>query len=158
LHINTQHYGVYTDDLDESLRFYKEVLGFDVLFLALADEAGIPLKMAWIHHEGGITIELIEQANYQASPAAQACRNHIALRTPSMDAAVSHLKDNGVVLETEPFAPSLEFDRTLENPSTFISSGTTSVQLRVAFFRGPSGERFELMQDNLGAAEVNQST
>jgi catechol 2,3-dioxygenase-like lactoylglutathione lyase family enzyme len=147
----TQHYGIYTDSLETSLEFYQDVLGFSILFKALADENGVPLKMAWISNGHGIVIELIEQENYSAALAAGACRNHIALRCADMDLAVAGLKAKGVVMECEPFDAVLEFDRELvsAHDDTFISHSGSDVKLRVAFFRGPFGERFELMQDNL---------
>ena len=153
MEVSTQHYGVYTDDLDVSLEFYTETLGFDHLFTAFADEDGIPLKMAWIQNKLGIVIELLEQENYNAAAAAVGCRNHIALRTADMEATVAELKKKGVVMECEPFTAPLEFDRPLLAPhaDVFVDCGESNVKLKVAFFRGPFGERFELMQDDLGA-------
>ena len=151
MRFSTQHYGVYTDNLETSLNFYQDVLGFSTLFKAFADENGIPLKMAWVGNGQGIIIELIEQENYQAALAASACRNHIALRCPDMDTAVAGLKAKGIVMECEPFDAVLEFDRELVSAydDTFASHGGSDVKLKVAFFRGPFGERFELMQDNI---------
>jgi catechol 2,3-dioxygenase-like lactoylglutathione lyase family enzyme len=152
--ISTQHYGIYTDDIDASLAFYTDILGFTHLFSSEADEAGIPLKMAWIRNDRGIVIELLQQANYNARAGAEKCRNHVALRVDDMDATVAALKAAGVELETEPFDPPLDFDRPLPFAyrDTFAKGGERNVQLRVAFFRGPFGERFELMQDNIGPA------
>lgn len=154
MEISTQHCGIYTDDLDVSLKFYTDVLKFDHLFTAYADEDGIPLKMAWIRNETGIIIELLEQENYLAAEAAANCRNHIALRTADMEATVAELKEKGVIMECEPFTAPLEFGHPLPAAyaDTFVACGESDVRLKVAFFRGPFGERFELMQDNLGAA------
>jgi lactoylglutathione lyase len=153
MHISTQHYGIYTDDIDASLTFYTDVLGFTHLFSSKADEAGIPLKMAWIRNEQGIVIELLQQANYNAKAGADNCRNHVALRVSDLDTTVAALKAAGIELETEPFEGDLDFDRSLPAAyqDTFIKKGERDVRLRIAFFRGPFGERFELMQDNIGS-------
>jgi len=153
MELGTQHYGVYSDDLDKSLEFYREVLGFKRLFTAYADEDGIPLKMAWIRNDYGVIIELLQQGDYLALDPAANCRNHIALRTADMDATVAELMGKGIVMEAGPFAATLDFDQEIPEAyrDTFVASGTDDVMLKVAFFRGPYGERFELMQDNLGA-------
>jgi catechol 2,3-dioxygenase-like lactoylglutathione lyase family enzyme len=149
--IELQHYGVYCDNLDVSVDFYTNVLGFKVLFKADADENGTPLKMAWIKHPGGIVIELLALEGYKASVAALNDRNHLALRTPDMDAAVTALKAAGVQMEVDPFDTGLAFDRELgADKDTYTTCNASGVMLKVGFFRGPSGERFELMQDNLG--------
>jgi len=154
LKVSTQHYGVYSDDLETSIQFYTEVLGFELLFTALADEAGIPLKMAWVRNDSGIVVELLEYESYNAAAGAIGCRNHIALRTADMEATVAELKEAGVEMECEPFTAPLDFGKKLpeQYADTFTACGETDVKLKVAFFRGPFGERFELMQDDLGAA------
>ncbi|MDR1016735.1 MAG: VOC family protein [Coriobacteriales bacterium] len=149
--ISAQHYGIYCDDIEASVKFYTEVLGFDVLFRANADEAGIPLAMAWIKHPGGIVIELLGLEGYKSSEAANQDRNHIALRVKDMDAVVADLKAHGIAMETEPFDTALEFDQPLgANADVYAACNDKGVTLKVGFFRGPSGERFELMQDNIG--------
>jgi catechol 2,3-dioxygenase-like lactoylglutathione lyase family enzyme len=149
--ISTQHYGIYCDDIGTSLRFYVDTLGFRHLFSADADENGVPLKMAWVRHSGGIVLELLQLEGYPAKEAALADRNHIALRVKDMDVAVASLEEAGIGLEVEPFDPPLGFDRPLGlDADVYTDCNNTGVQLRVAFFRGPSGERFELMQDNIG--------
>jgi len=67
---------------------------------------------------------------------------------------VAELKAAGVEMECEPFTAPLEFDRKLpaKYSDTFTACGESDVKVKVAFFRGPFGERFELMQDDLGAA------
>ena len=47
----------------------------------------------------------------------------------------------------------MEFDRPLadEDSDVFTVSGAAGTQLRIMFFRGPGGERFEVVQDNIKA-------
>ena len=69
-----------------------------------------------------------------------------------MDEFVAFLGEKGVVREAGPFDPPLEFDRPLaaENDDVFTTYGDSGTQLKIMFFRGPGGERFEVMQDNIG--------
>jgi catechol 2,3-dioxygenase-like lactoylglutathione lyase family enzyme len=147
--ISTQHYGIYCDDLQKSVEFYESVLGFKTLFKADADEDGVPLAMAWIKHPNGIVIELLALEGYNPKAAAGNDRNHIALRVSDMQSTVSAIKAAGIEMEVEPFDTALEFDRDIDK-SVYVKCSDAGVTLKVAFFRGPSGERFELMQDNIG--------
>ena len=56
-------------------------------------------------------------------------------------------------IEAGPFDPPLEFDRPLADGDSdvFATYGTAGTQLRIMFFRGPGGERFEVVQDNIKA-------
>jgi hypothetical protein len=70
-----------------------------------------------------------------------------------MDAFVAHLGEKGIAIEAGPFDPPLEFDRPLseEDDDVFVKYGDAGTQLRIMFFRGPGGERFEVLQDNIAA-------
>lgn len=47
----------------------------------------------------------------------------------------------------------MAFDRPLgpDDSDIFTEYGEKGARLRILFFRGPGGERFEVMQDNIGA-------
>lgn len=56
----------------------------------------------------------------------------------------------GIAIEAGPFDPPLEFDRPLgADDDLFTVFGDAGTQLRIMFFRGPGGERFEVLQDNI---------
>lgn len=148
--ICTQHVGIYCRDIQESIAFYTDVLGFDLLFESNAMEGDKPLKMAWIRHAGGTVIELLEQEDPAPLDGAAKSLNHVALRVPDMDAAVAHLAEHGVPMEAGPFDPPLDFDRSCDIEGVvFDTCSERGLQMRIAFFRGPGGERFELVQDNI---------
>ncbi len=149
----SQHIGIYCRDIDESLAFYTEKLGFEHLFSSEAMEGDKPLKMAWIKGWQDVVIELLEQEDKATVDAAGSCLNHLSVRTDDMDEFVSLLNAQDILIEAGPFDPPLEFDRPLsnENKTVFVSCGDKGTQLRILFFRGPSGERFEVMQDCIGA-------
>ncbi len=149
--ICTQHVGIYCPDIDESIKFYTEVLGFDLLFRSDAMEGDKPLKMAWIRNDGGVVVELLEQEDKSPIEANAGSLNHLALRVPDMAAAVAHLNAHGIEMEAGPFSPPLEFDRACDIEGVvFEKCSDKGLNMSIAFFRGPGNERFELVQDNMG--------
>ena len=146
------HAGIYCRDIEESITFYEDVLGCRLLFRSDALEGDKPLKMAWAMR-GDLVFELLECEDKRTCEAAANCLNHVALRVDDMDGFVAHLGEKGVAVEAGPFDPPLEFDRPLADGDSdvFATYGTAGTQLRIMFFRGPGGERFEAVQDNLRA-------
>ena len=152
MELSFQHAGVYCRDIDESIAFYEKVFGCKLLFRSDAMEGDKPLKMAWIRGAGCV-LELLECDDKSTCDFAASCLNHLAIRVNDMDAFVAHLDELGVAIEAGPFDPPLEFDRPLgaEDADVFTTYGDAGAQLRIMFFRGPSGERFEIVQDNIAA-------
>lgn len=152
MNIGTHHYGVYCKDINESIDFYVEVLGFRHLFSTMAMEGDKPLKMAWIKSNNGVVIELLEQEDKSTIDAAAACLNHIAVRVDSMDDIVARLNECDVAIEAGPFDALCEFDRPLgeEDSDIFQVYGEGGAKLKIMFFRGPGGERIEAVQDDVG--------
>ena len=150
--LSYQHAGVYCRDIEESLAFYEDVFGFRLLFRADAMEGDKPLKMAWIKGLGTV-LELLEFEDKSTRDAAAQCLNHLAIRVDDMDEFVSRLGERGIAIEAGPFDPPLAFDRPLaeEDSDVFVTYGDGGAQLRILFFRGPAGERFEVLQDNIAA-------
>lgn len=145
-----QHAGIYCRDIEESIAFYQDVLGCRLLFRSDAMEGDKPLKMAWMKGMG-TAFELLECEDKSTCEAAAGCLNHLALRVADMGAFVAHLEERGVAVEAGPFDPPLEFDRPLlpEDDDLFTVYGDAGTQLNIMFFRGPGGERFEVLQDNI---------
>lgn len=151
MELSYQHVGVYCRDIDESITFYQDVFGCKLLFRSNAMEGDKPLKMAWMKGMG-VVFELLECENKATCDAAAKDDNHLAIRTDDMDAFVALLKEKGIAIEAGPLDPPLEFDRPLseEDSDVFTKYGDGGAQLRIMFFRGPGGERFEIVQDNIG--------
>ncbi len=146
------HVGIYCRDIEESIAFYEDVLGCRLLFKSDALEGDKPLKMAWARR-GNLVFELLECEDKSTCEAAANCLNHVALRVDDMDGFVAHLGEKGVAVEAGPFDPPLEFDRPLTDGDSdvFAVCGDAGSQLRIMFFHGPGGERFEAVQDNIEA-------
>lgn len=152
MELGFHHVGVYCRDIEESLAFYEDVFGFRLLFRSDALEGDKPLKMAWIKR-GDLIFELLECEDKSTCTAAANCLNHLALRVGDMDEFVVRLGEKGIAIEAGPFDPPMEFDRPLadEDSNVFTVCGNAGAQLRIMFFRGPGGERFEVVQDNIKA-------
>lgn len=150
MELTLQHAGIYCRDIDESIAFYEDVLGCRLLFKSDAMEGDKPLKMAWMRGLG-TAFELLECDDKTTCEKAAACLNHLALRVADMDAFVAYLGEKGVEIEAGPFDPPLEFDRPLSegDDDLFTVCGAGGTQLRIMFFRGPGGERFEVLQDDI---------
>lgn len=150
MELTLQHAGIYCRDIDESIAFYEDVLGCRLLFKSDAMEGDKPLKMAWMKGMG-TAFELLECEDKTTCGKAAECLNHLALRVADMDKFVAFLGEKGIAIEAGPFDPPLEFDRPLssDDDDLFTVFGDAGTQLRIMFFRGPSGERFEVLQDNI---------
>ena len=150
MELTLQHAGIYCRDIDESIAFYKDVLGCKLLFKSDAMEGDKPLKMAWMKGMG-TAFELLECEDKTTCGKAAECLNHLALRVADMDGFAAFLGEKGIAIEAGPFDPPLEFDRPLssDDDDLFTVFGDAGTQLRIMFFRGPGGERFEVLQDNI---------
>lgn len=150
MELTLQHAGIYCRDIDESVAFYEDVLGCKLLFKSDAMEGDKPLKMAWMKGMG-TAFELLECEDKTTCDKAAECLNHLALRVANMDEFVAFLGEKGIAIEAGPFDPPLEFDRPLgaDDDDLFTVFGDAGTQLRIMFFRGPGGERFKVLQDNI---------
>ncbi len=120
LFLEFEHVGIKAYDMKESIRFYTEILGFNLVKrIKPGDVELVFLKL------GQNVVELVEvndESRYDDGVV-----NHLALKVSDIFAAVELLKAKGVELITsEPMA---------------IAEGCY-----VFFFRGPSGEKLELSQ------------
>lgn len=114
------HININVADMDKALEFYTGVLGFTVLSRHDTDTR----KMAQAGL-GGSVVELTETADRTTGDGVV---NHLALSVTDIHSAFELLKKHKV---------------------EFISPGPQQVRpdLCILFFRGPSGEKIELMQE-----------
>jgi len=115
-------------DLDESLKFYTEVLGF-VEKVSWGEGAG---KMILLDTGDGNYFEL-GQGKPDEVPQAGAFQ-HVALRADDCDTALEAARAAGAEVTMEPTDINLPTDPPLK--------------VRVAFFKGPNGEVIELFQND----------
>ena len=141
------HFNVQTGDLEASKRFYLDTLGFDLLFETPPDEEAL-LNIAWVINNNGVVIELTHQKEgYAADDVNRSSLVHLAFVSENLKSDVAKLQAKGVEFEVE--FKEINFAFTTPLASQFedaIAGDGTHLHAYVAFFRGPSGERFELMQ------------
>lgn len=114
-----EHIGIKVQDMEKSIKFYTEVLGFE--FINRMKPGDVELVFVKL---GNTVIELIES---DGSVYGDGVVNHIALNVTDILAAVEHLKRQKIeMISQEPKS---------------IGPGKYNF-----FFRGPSGEKLELFQ------------
>jgi glyoxylase I family protein len=122
------HIAVQTRDLEESLRFYRDLLGMRVV-----TEGGPPDRRIVLLDMGdGGCIELFEPtADSPAadSPVANDLVLHIALTTTDVHSAIDRVRRAGHEVTVEP-----------------RDSGLGELKATIAFFKGPNGEVIEFWQ------------
>ncbi|MGE5554453.1 MAG: VOC family protein [Betaproteobacteria bacterium] len=118
------HVGVVVENLEQAVRFYVETLG-----LSLESQVDLPersLRLAFLNGIGG-RVELLEYRGSRAASAQVGRVDHVALAVRSLEPAIASLEEAGVAERDEAPRPG--------------PGGR-----RVYFFRGPSGERIELVE------------
>lgn len=115
------HIGIPVVDLEESKRFYTEILECKIV-----KEYDYP-EMTLVFLDGGGTyIELIYKKNEEKAKSENPSPiDHLAFKVPSLDPLLEKLKENNIEVLREPKIVG---------------------KARIAFFRGPNNERFEFVE------------
>jgi lactoylglutathione lyase len=138
------HFGVCVSDLDRSLRFYCEALGFAPAmqhqvgpeFGTLMEIDGVQVTSQFIRREG----LLVELLHYQAPghlgpaerrPVNQLGLTHLNFRVDDVDEVAGRIKDNGGTV--------LDHTRTTFDPATGFDAD-------FVYCTDPDGTRIELMR------------
>jgi len=131
--LGTDHCGIYCEDREDSLRLYRDILGFRQLF-SVDMPAPHNVNLTFIQKEN-LTIELLTPSGDKRGiiEGAAGTLNHIAIKVQHIDEVVTELFELGY-----------EF----ENPEAICvpAHGVPPVSIKIAFFRGPGGERIELFE------------
>lgn len=138
-----EHTALSVADMERSLRFYRDILGFEVVRIIeprfdakLGAIAGMPGSKARIVHLkfGEAMLELFEYVKPRGRPIPADHRQadhgliHLGFKSDDARADFARLKDQGVEFISVP----VEF-----RPGVWV-----------VYFRGPDGEACELRQDN----------
>lgn len=121
------HIAMTVNDIDASVKFYTEVLGFkETISWGAGDQKGVMLDAG-----DGSCLELFAGGNGDKKP--EGAFKHLALRTTDCEAAFQRVKSAGMEITME--LKSIEIQ---SNPPT---------PAKIAFFKGPDGEIIELFQN-----------
>ena len=119
-----EHIGVMVKNMDESIRFYTEVIGMNLdRRVALNDT----LELAFLTFPGQESVEVELVGRYDDKLTEHGIVNHIAFTVEDIEAEIARLKAAGVTMIDE-------------EPKTILHG------IKIAFFYGPNGERLELFQ------------
>ena len=120
------HYGVMCRDMEESIAFYRDALGFEFMFYAGEMEGADHIKIAFMKNDK-LVLELLEPVswNQEACDWASQGMNHIAFAVGDCDAMQEKLEKEFNVVFTDP---------------------EDGPDCKAVFFRGPGGERLELIE------------
>lgn len=119
-----EHIGVYVNNMDESIRFYTEVLGLE---LVGRKQVNPEVELGFLSFPGtdNVEIELIGRGT-DGMPD-NGIVHHIAFTVSDIEGELERLKGLGV--------------RLLDEEPRVILDG-----VKIAFFFGPNGERLEFFQ------------
>lgn len=121
-----EHIGIEVSDMERSIKWYTEVLGLTLRRRVRTSEV---TELAFLPI-GDTEIELICRSGEYAY-AREGIVNHLAFTVENVGAVLEHLRQHGVELIHE-------------QPVYAERLGS-----RIAFFRGPDGEKLELFEPNV---------
>ena len=119
------HIGVFTADMEKSLAFYVDTLGFEQFYSC--DLGATKLRFV---RAGSCIIELIQPADYKGDRG-EGVVAHIAIEVQDIRGMVAALREKGIEFRTPDVS-------VLPN---LFPTGSTNI-----FFTGPSGESLELYE------------
>jgi lactoylglutathione lyase len=120
-----EHIAIIASDLDTSIDFYKNLLGFT---LRSRGKKGNRREIAFLYLETDPTMEielimdLIPLGEYDT----KGIVNHLAFRVENMDQAITHYKQKGITFATDEPTVTLDGSKTI-------------------FFNGPNGELLQFV-------------
>jgi lactoylglutathione lyase len=124
------HIGVHTADMEKSIQFYTEILGFELLHQKDLVNPNGTTRLGFVN-VGGLVIELIQPADVSGVKERKAgIIDHIAIEVKDIDQVILKLKAKGV-----------EFNSAEKGVNKTLFNGISNI-----FFKGPNGESLELFQ------------
>ena len=121
------HVAVIAKDMDESIKFYTEILGFKFLSTITIEQQGIMSSM--LDCGGESLFEIVQFTDGRDYNYVDGCYELVGFTVDDLDAAVADLREKGVeFLMEEPVR--------MGEKDGFI------------FFRGPSGEKLEIVHNS----------
>jgi lactoylglutathione lyase len=125
-----EHAGIMVSDMDESIHFYENLLGFKLRVRVMNNQK----EIVFLSHDGlpGFEIELIRDLQPTTSYSDYGLVNHLAFIVSDMDKTVSYYRQQGIVFETDEPKRGINGRRTIR-------------------FRGPNKEVLQLVEERIEA-------
>ena len=125
--IRFDHVAITVRDMERSVAFYRDLLGFDVLGQLLVNKGR--MKLVYLR-SGGAYVELFEYRDHDAEtavgvPDTVGGFKHLALQTDDVDGLAARLKAAGIEFTLDPL--------------------DAEGGVRLAFFRDPDGNLLEIV-------------
>lgn len=124
------HIGVYTKDMDKSVSFYSEILGFKEEWRGIVDHPTGKVEAAVMRLKDCV-IELVLPVDLSRVSNIAGPIQHLCLRVDDLEKLMDTFSAKGIYFSQEG----------LEVISTFMNG------IRHVFIYGPSGERIELAEE-----------
>lgn len=137
--VTTHHTAFFVADLEESVQFYQEVFGFEVLYYGVVEVANERLAML---RNGTFTLELL----WVPTNTLEDLREKYLQVSHHFAFLVDDIEETKAKLLKHPKI-------TCEEAEIRNVPNLGDMDLRVTFFRGINGERFEIMQNVRAATE-----
>ena len=119
------HISITTQRLEESIRFYRDLLGMQVVREMQIGER----RLVQLDIGDGCLVELSDPApETKEMPSSPVPLNHIGLTMDDITGAVERVRAAGYLITVEP-------------------RESSAAKIRLAFVKGPNGESIEFMQD-----------
>lgn len=131
--LRQHHVAFFVGDLEESIAFYQETFGFRLCFIGYVEVANERVAMLKLKD---MVLELLCVPELTTQQIRASCLNtntHVSFMVTDVAEARKCLEDNPRV--------------TFEEADIRVVPGVGPMDLLVTFFRGPNGERIELLQD-----------
>mgnify|MGYP000913338752 CR=1 FL=1 len=126
------HIGIYTKNIDSSISFYKNILGFREEWRGIVDHPTGKVEAAVMRLDDCV-IELVVPVDLGRVANKPGPLQHLCLKVDHLDGVINELSAKGIKLSEEG----------LEIIPTFMNG------IRHVFVYGPSGERIELAEELL---------
>lgn len=124
------HIGIFTINMENTLAFYKDILGMEVSYEKDLVRPGGTTKLGFVR-AGSLVLEFIQPANTEGILDKKGgIVDHIAIEVKDIEGLAGRLRTQGVAFET----------------SDVVEIGELFDGVKAIFFSGPSGERLEFFE------------